>query len=78
MYYESGILSADCAGDRLDHGVSAVGYDSENNVPYWLVKNSWGTGWGEDGYIRILRTDSTTSKGLCGIAADSSYPTGFK
>mmetsp|Transcript_6152 Transcript_6152/g.3478 ORF Transcript_6152/g.3478 Transcript_6152/m.3478 type:complete len:103 (-) Transcript_6152:19-327(-) len=76
MYYESGILDGDCSGSvsDLDHAITAVGYDSEDRTPYWLLKNSWGTGWGENGYIRILRTDSGTSVGLCGIANYITYP----
>lgn len=45
------------SGSTLDHGVQAVGYSKD----YWLVRNSWGAGWGESGYIRISRAaDSKT------------------
>jgi C1A family cysteine protease len=59
----------------LDHGVTAVGYgETSDGTKYWLVKNSWGTSWGEERYIRMQR-DTEAKEGLCGKAMDSSYPT---
>jgi C1A family cysteine protease len=72
--YKSGVLTGDACGTNLDHGVLAVGYGTEDGTEYWLVKNSWGTSWGESGYIKIGRSDSTSSKGVCGIAMQPSYP----
>ena len=46
----------------LNHEVTVVGYGSQGGVDYWLVKNSWGTGFGESGYIKIKR-----GTGHCGI-----------
>jgi len=47
----------------LDHGVAVVGYGTATDgTPYWLIRNSWGAGWGEQGYCRILR-----GKGYCGV-----------
>jgi cathepsin F len=51
-----------CSPKRLDHGVAIVGYGTENNKPYWIVRNSWGEGWGEKGYFRMIR-----GKGKCGL-----------
>lgn len=73
MFYSSGIYTGEC-GTELDHGVTAVGYGRANGTDYWLVKNSWGTVWGEKGYVRIQR-GIAAKEGLCGIAMDSSYPT---
>mmetsp|Transcript_20113 Transcript_20113/g.9324 ORF Transcript_20113/g.9324 Transcript_20113/m.9324 type:complete len:80 (+) Transcript_20113:591-830(+) len=78
MYYESGIIDADCSGAALDHGIGCVAYGADGGIPFWKVRNSWGSNWGENGYARILRTDSTTDYGLCGIAEAASYPTGFR
>jgi len=73
QFYSSGVLSSNC-GKNLDHGVLAVGYGTDNGKAFWKVKNSWGTGWGESGYVRILRNDADTTGGLCGIASAASYP----
>ncbi|OMO74020.1 Granulin, partial [Corchorus capsularis] len=71
--YQSGVFTGLCGTD-LDHGVVAVGYGSEDGVDYWLVRNSWGPNWGENGYIKMERNLATTSTGKCGIAMVASYP----
>jgi len=68
-------LKRNCGTD-LDHGIAAVGYGSEDGVNFYIVRNSWGAQWGENGYLRILRTDSETEPGVCGILMAASYPTG--
>jgi len=68
--YKSGIyFESACSSTRLDHGVLAVGYGSEGGN-YWLVKNSWGTGWGQGGYIQMAKDRNNN----CGIATQASYP----
>lgn len=64
--YSGGVFSGCSSQAQLDHGVLAVGYSSD----YWKVKNSWGTRWGEQGFIRLAM-----DKNECGIANDASYPT---
>ncbi|WVZ03577.1 hypothetical protein V8G54_024383 [Vigna mungo] len=74
QFYMSGIFTGSC-GTEPDHGVTAVGYGvSDDGSKYWLVKNSWGTEWGEEGYIRMQR-GVAAQEGLCGIAMTASYPT---
>eukprot|EP00933_Yihiella_yeosuensis_P008740 TRINITY_DN114373_c0_g1_i1.p1 TRINITY_DN114373_c0_g1~~TRINITY_DN114373_c0_g1_i1.p1 ORF type:complete len:360 (+),score=67.08 TRINITY_DN114373_c0_g1_i1:77-1156(+) len=72
-FYKSGVLKDKC-GTGLDHAVLAVGYGTESGQDYWLVKNSWNASWGDEGYIKLARTDSSMSYGECGIAMQASYP----
>jgi len=50
--YTGGIMT-NCISNQIDHGVLIVGFDDNNNPPYWIVKNSWTNTWGEAGYIRV-------------------------
>ncbi|XP_047531378.1 cathepsin L-like [Vanessa atalanta] len=70
--YSSGVYyDEDCSSSDLNHGVLVVGYDTdEEGGDYWLVKNSWGTSWGEDGYIKMARNRGNN----CGIASYIAYP----
>ncbi|EFJ27435.1 hypothetical protein SELMODRAFT_16221, partial [Selaginella moellendorffii] len=71
--YSSGVFTGEC-GSNLDHGVAIVGYGTDaGGRQYWLVKNSWGSGWGESGYVRMERQGP--GAGVCGINLDASYPT---
>merc|ERR1740115_359484 len=74
QHYTSGVLTDDACGSALDHGVLAVGYGVDNGVKYWKVKNSWGTTFGEDGFIRIEK-GKTEDGGECGIRKMASFPT---
>jgi len=57
-FYSEGIFSEDC-GAVIDHAVTLVGYGEEAGQGFWIVRNSWGSGWGEDGHIRIAREKSS-------------------
>ena len=70
--YRSGVLTGDACGTQLDHAVLAVGYGTEDGLDYWLVKNSWDTTWGDNGYIKLGMNDTT---GTCGVQMGPSFPT---
>ena len=71
--YRSGIITS-CT-EYINHAVLAVGYDveEESGIKYWIVKNSWGEDWGEEGYCRIEK--DVGGMGRCGITYSSVYPT---
>ncbi|KAG0557143.1 hypothetical protein KC19_11G105700 [Ceratodon purpureus] len=71
--YTGGVFTGHCGTD-LDHGVLAVGYGTEKDLDYWIVKNSWGEYWGENGYLRMQRNlKDSNAFGLCGINIEPSY-----
>ena len=70
--YSSGILTnvSEC-GTNLDHAVLAVGYGTENGTDFWLIKNSWGTSWGEKGYVKL---GMNHFNGVCGVQIQPIQP----
>lgn len=75
--YESGIFS-ECPKDAIvNHAVVLMGYGAENGVKYWHIQNSWGSAWGEDGFIRLLRTDDEGTK-WCGWDREPEQGSGCK
>ncbi|XP_067686240.1 cathepsin L2-like isoform X2 [Haliotis asinina] len=71
MLYKSGVYSSpECTSSGLDHAVTVVGYGIQDNKDYWLLKNSWGTSWGEEGYMLLARNDGN----MCGVATDATLP----
>lgn len=78
QYYVGGVLDdADLCGTSVSHAMLLVGYNTTaNGIDYWLLKNSWGTGWGEGGYIRMRRGSNqilskTNGLGICGILSQA-------
>jgi len=61
-FYSKGIYDSSCSSSRMNHGVLLVGYGTEGNTKYWIIKNSWDTNWGEKGFIRLIR-----GKNKCGV-----------
>lgn len=65
-FYDSGVFNSYC-GTTVNHAVTLEGYGTdENGNDYWLVRNSWGESWGENGYIRVMREKSAKDV-VCGI-----------
>lgn len=71
--YSGGVLDSEDCGISTNHAVSIVGYgtDSDSGLEYWLVRNSWGESWGDNGYIKIAITEGD---GICAINHRPLYP----
>jgi len=68
--YRGGVLSSAQCGKSLDHAVQIVGYNGLSSSGYWIVRNSWGPGWGESGFIRLQFGGNT-----CGLTSEVTVPT---
>jgi cathepsin L len=68
--YKSGVYNEVTCSKSVDHAVLVVGYGTYQGLPYWLVKNSWGTSWGMNGYVMMSRNKNNQ----CGIASYGCYP----
>ncbi|ONK81118.1 uncharacterized protein A4U43_C01F25500 [Asparagus officinalis] len=68
-----GIFHGSC-GTAVNHAVTVIGYGESSKDKYWIVKNSWSSKWGENGYIRMEK-DVPSPSGMCGITEWAVYPT---
>lgn len=67
--YTGGVITSKSnCGTRLNHNIQLVGYQAEGNGGYWIVRNSWGADWGEQGFIYIQEGEN-----VCGVADEASY-----
>ena len=69
--YKSGIFDSPECGTQLDHATLVVGYGVENGTKFWIMKNSWASSWGEEGYMRLKIEKGS---GVCGIQLNPLYP----
>jgi C1A family cysteine protease len=72
-HFRTGVFSdSTCRKDyrNLNHEMVIVGYGVSGTTRYWIIRNQWGTGWGQAGYAFIRRGTNE-----CGIAAGAGYPT---
>ena len=77
QFYKAGVITDSSCGQSgsIDHGVLAVGYgtDLKTQAPYFLVKNSWGPTWGDEGYVKLGRK-TKNQFGICAILKMASFP----
>jgi len=70
QFYKEGVYyEPQCSSNALNHAVLTVGYGTESGIPFYWVKNSWSTGWGDGGYIKMSRNRNNN----CGIATDATW-----
>jgi len=72
--YKSGVFSDAGCGTTLDHAVVLVGWGTESGLDYYILRNSWGTSWGESGYMKLARGSEYGKSGMCGVLSMPYYP----
>ena len=76
MLYKGGVLTKGCGTVPLNHAVLLIGYghDSATGLDFWIIKNQWGSKWGENGFARIQRNMADGDVGIGGLTTLASYP----
>ena len=69
--YTSGVFDSSACGTNTDHATLVVGYASDSDGEYWIMKNSWDKTWGEEGYMRV---EIQPGAGVCRIQQQVNYP----
>ena len=72
--YSSGVYSSENCNGGVNHAVNIVGYGTLNGIPYWKVRNSWGSGWGDGGYINMERGVNGNNLNMCHLTQYAHYP----
>ncbi|KDD75077.1 papain family cysteine protease [Helicosporidium sp. ATCC 50920] len=73
QFYSSGVVDEPSCCSQMNHGVLVVGFENDGPQRHWKIKNSWGTGWGEEGYFRAAM-DAQAPSGTCGLLQMPAYP----
>jgi len=74
--YKSGVVNSSACGTTLNHAITGIGYGNDGTNDYYIVRNSWGAGWGDQGYINIATENKYFfNYGICGIQQTSLWPT---
>ena len=74
QFYSSGIISSDTCGTFINTWIVIVGYGSDSGLDYFLVRNAWGSNWGDNGFVKIAQSSTGGYPGYCGINSDPMYP----
>uniref|UniRef100_J3KZN1 Cathepsin propeptide inhibitor domain-containing protein n=1 Tax=Oryza brachyantha TaxID=4533 RepID=J3KZN1_ORYBR len=75
QFYKGGVFRGPCNAGRVNHAVTVVGYcENIGGDKYWIAKNSWGSDWGDQGYVYLAK-DVLSPQGTCGLATSPFYPT---
>jgi len=69
--YQTGIFNSSTCGEEPNHSTNIVGWGANDTTEYWIMRNSWGTSWGEQGYMKVEIVDD--GMGICGIQSGYYY-----